>query len=472
LPRLAVLSAPVLCVAALCVAAAPAMAQRGGPESFSELAKQLAPAVVNISTQQTVTYSNGLPEFPPDSPLERFNDFFGGPGGDRVANSLGSGFVIDAEGVVVTNNHVIEGADEVVVNFVDGSSLEAEIVGTDPATDLAVLRVVSDDPLPAVEFGDSDAAEVGDWVVAIGNPFGLGGTLTAGIISARNRDIQAGLYDDFIQTDAAINRGNSGGPLFDMDGRVIGVNTAILSPTGANVGISFSVPSNIAAPVVAQLLEYGVTRRGWLGVATLDVTRAVAEEFDLDEAAGAIVTTVTEDGPADEAGLQEDDVILSFNGVEIADSRELSRVVAQTTVGETVQVEYLRDGDRERTRVTVQELESDTPAPAPRQRDRDSGPQTAELLGMTLAPLTNADRGRLRLAPDVRGVVVVAVDENSDAAGKVREGDVIEEIAWEPISNLAEAERRVEAAQAESAAQIQIVINRRGSLLVRSLAQN
>ena len=443
-----------------------ALAQRGGPESFSELATRLAPAVVNISTAQTVTYAGGMPEFPPDSPLERFNEFFGGPGGSRVANSLGSGFVVDASGIVVTNNHVIEGADEVAVILGDGTSLIAEVVGVDPATDLAVLRVNSPTPLPAVEFGDSDAALVGDWVVAIGNPFGLGGTLTQGIISARNRQGIAGDYDDFIQTDAAINRGNSGGPLFDMDGRVIGVNTAILSPTGANVGISFSVPSNIAAPVVQQIVEFGAVRRGWLGVSARDVSDQLAEENGLDAARGALLTEVTADGPAADAGLQVNDIILNFGGVAIENSSDLQRIAAQTAVGETIDVDYVREGDERRARVTVAELESDTPA---RPRQQVTGPQSLDLLGMTLAPLTNADRGRLGLASDVRGVLVTAVAADSDAAGKVREGDVIEEIAWEPIASLTDAQARVDAALAEDAAQIQVVVNRRGSLLIRSL---
>ncbi len=450
------------------LAAAPAGAQRAGPESFSGLARELAPAVVNISTAQTISVAGGgLPEFPPDSPLERFNEFFGGQGGSRIANSLGSGFVIDPSGIVVTNNHVVEGADEVMVNFADGTSLQAEIIGVDPATDLAVLRISSSSPLPYVEFGDSDESLVGDWVVAIGNPFGLGGTLTAGIISARNRNIDAGRYDDFIQTDAAINRGNSGGPLFDMDGQVIGVNTAILSPTGANVGISFSVPSNIAAPIVRQLVEYGVARRGWFGVNANDVTPAIASDRGLDRARGALIVSVNEDGPAAAAGIEADDVILSIDGAEVGNSRDLSRIVAQIDVGRTVQVEYLRGNNTRRARVTVGEMETDTPVRAP--RARDAAPQVAELLGMTLAPLTNADRGRLGLAPGVRGVLVTGVDGSSDAAGKVREGDVIEEIAWEPIATLDDARARVEAARAGNAAQIQVVINRRGSLLIRSL---
>jgi serine protease Do len=459
----------LLCVPAQAQELTPDQSQlRAGPGSFASLASRLAPAVVNISTRQTVTFAGGgMPEFPPDSPLERFNEFFGGPGGSRVNSSLGSGFVIDPSGVIVTNNHVIEGADTVAINFVDGTSLDAEVVGVDPATDLAVLRVTSPEPLPYVEFGDSDSALVGDWVVAIGNPFGLGGTLTQGIISARNRQgITQGAYDDFIQTDAAINRGNSGGPLFAMDGHVIGVNTAILSTTGANVGIAFSVPSNVAAPIVAQILEFGVARRGWLGVSARDVSAQLAGEAGLDRARGAVLTGVTEDGPAAGGGLRVDDIVLTVAGREIGNSGDLQRIVAQMAVGDTIEVEYIRGGDRRTARITVAELESDTPQP---RRQQAAGPQSLDVLGMTLAPLSNADRGRLGLAPDVRGVLVTAVDADTDAGGKIREGDVIEEIAWEPVATLDDAQARVDAALAQDVAQIQVVINRRGSLLVRSL---
>jgi len=453
--------AAAILVAALAAAAAVA---HPAPDGFSELARDKSPAVVNISTAQTVRFEGGLPEFPPGSPLERFNEFFGGPGGDRISNSLGSGFVIDPDGVIVTNNHVIEGADEVTVNFVDGTSLRAEVIGRDPATDLAVLRVEPPQPLAAVGWGDSDSAEVGDWVVAIGNPFGLGGTVTAGIISARNRDISAGAYDDFIQTDAAINRGNSGGPLFDMDGDVIGVNTAILSPTGANVGISFSIPSELAAPVVAQLLEYGQTRRGWLGVRVQPVNEGIAEAYGLDAPRGALITRITEDSPAEKAGLERGDLVLSFDGHDVEESRALSRIVAETEIGNAARVDYIREGERRSATVTVERLESDVA------QSGSSGAPAASgeaVLGLTLAPLGAEDRRKYSIANDVKGVLVVDVAPDSDAAGKIRAGDVIEEVAWEPVETIDQVKARIEAADDGSGRPIPMLVNRRGDLSLK-----
>ncbi|MEM7237035.1 MAG: trypsin-like peptidase domain-containing protein, partial [Pseudomonadota bacterium] len=308
-----------LLIVALAVVALTAQSATAKPDSFADLAERLSPSVVNISTSQTVERpAEGAPQVPEGSPFEDlFRDFFdrrGQPQGPREVQSLGSGFVISSEGYVVTNNHVIADADEIQVNFPDGTSLEATLIGTDPKTDLAVLKVEPDTPLPFVRFGDSSISRVGDWVLAIGNPFGLGGSVSAGIISARNRDIQAGPYDDFIQTDAAINRGNSGGPLFNMDGEVIGVNTAIISPSGGSIGIGFSVPSNLAKNVVAQLQEFGETRRGWLGVRIQQVNDEMAEALGLDEAMGALVADVTAGGPAQEAGIEAGDVIIKFDG--------------------------------------------------------------------------------------------------------------------------------------------------------------
>lgn len=436
------------------------------PDGFAELSRDLSPAVVNISTAQTVQFEGGLPEFPPGSPLERFNEFFGGPGGDRISNSLGSGFVIDADGVIVTNNHVIEGADDVTVNFIDGTSLHAEVIGRDPATDLAVLRVDPPSPLPTVKWGDSSDAEVGDWVVAIGNPFGLGGTVTAGIISARNRNINAGAYDDFIQTDAAINRGNSGGPLFDMNGDVIGVNTAILSPTGANVGISFSIPAALAEPVVAQLLEFGETRRGWLGVRVQAVNEDVAEAYGLDTPRGALITSISEDSPAEKAGLERGDLVLSFDGRPVRESRLLSRIVAETKIGKSARVEYIREGERRTAQVTVERLESEVATAGGSSRPAASG---EKVLGLTLAPLTTADRRKYNIANDVKGVLIVDVDSDSDAAGKMRAGDVIEEVAWEPVDTISQVKARVSAADDGSGRPIPILVNRRGDLSLKTV---
>ena len=295
------------------------------PDSFAKLTKQLSPSVVNISTAQNVEVTDDVPAFPKGSPLERFNDFFGGRRNNsgRISRSLGSGFVIDADGYVVTNNHVIEGSDVIEVTFPDGDTYEAELLGRDPSTDLALLKIDAGETLPFVEFGDSDTAQVGEWVIAIGNPFGYGGSVSTGIISARNRQINQGNYDDFIQTDVAINKGNSGGPLFNLEGEVIGVNTAIVSPTGGSVGISFSISSDLAESVIAQLREYGETRRGRLGVAVQEVDKGLAQSYNLDEPKGAIVTRVVEDSPAGEAGFKVGDLILEIGGEEVPNQRVL-----------------------------------------------------------------------------------------------------------------------------------------------------
>jgi len=433
------------------------------PESFSELAKALSPSVVNISTSQTVAFEGGLPEFPEGSPLERFNDLFGGPGGDRMANSLGSGFVIDAEGHIVTNNHVVEGADDVTVNFADGTSLHAEIIGRDPATDLAVLKVISDEALVPLRWGDSERAEVGDWVVAIGNPFGLGGTVTAGIISARNRNINAGAYDDFIQTDAAINRGNSGGPLFDMDGRVIGVNTAILSPTGANVGISFSIPSELAEGVVDQLINFGEARRGWFGVRVQPVNEGVAEAYGLDAPRGALITAVTEDSPAERAGVQRGDLVTRFDGQTVTESRELFRIVADTEIGKQVEVELIREGEPMTIQVEIDKQDTGLPD----DDDNAAAPAGERVLGMTLKAIEADDRRRFGLLNTIKGVLVTDVAPNSDAAGKLRAGDVIEEVAWETVESVQQVRARIDAANDGSGRPIPVLVNRRGELSLK-----
>ncbi len=331
------------------------------PESFAELAQQVSPSVVNITTTTVVAANaDGGPMVPPGSPFEDFFREFQNPGDGQEgpqqrspqrSQALGSGFVISGDGYIVTNNHVIEGADEIQIEFFSGKKLDAKLVGTDPKTDIALLKVDSTDPLPFVSFGDSDVMRVGDWVMAMGNPLGQGFSVSAGIVSARNREL-SGTYDDFIQTDAAINRGNSGGPLFNMDGQVIGVNTAILSPNGGSIGIGFSMASNVVSKVVGQLKEFGETRRGWLGVRIQDVTPDVAEAMGLADAKGALVTDVPE-GPAMDAGMKAGDVITSFNGVDVADTRELVRRVADTDVGKAVPVVVLRDGKSENLTITL-----------------------------------------------------------------------------------------------------------------------
>jgi serine protease Do len=341
---------------------APASSQTRGPSSVAPVAEKLIDAVVNISTSQTLKGPEGvpLPKVPKGAPFEEFfEDFFNRKGGrspsDRKVSSLGSGFVIDGkEGIVVTNNHVIEGADEIIVNFNDGSKLKVDkVLGKDTKTDLALLKVSPKKPLPAVAFGSSTKLRVGDWVMAIGNPFGLGGSVTVGIISAKQRDINSGPYDDYLQTDAAINKGNSGGPLFNMDGEVIGVNTAIISPTGGSIGIGFAVPSDTATVVIDQLRQFGETRRGWLGVKIQTITDDIAEASGVKENSGALVASVTPGSPAAKAGIQDGDVILKFDGKDVTSMRGLPRLVAQTPIGKDVDVELLRKGQKLNLKVAV-----------------------------------------------------------------------------------------------------------------------
>lgn len=435
---------------------------------FADLNDRLSPAVVNIATAQRLGEEDGMPVFPPGSPLERFNDLLGE--GPRMARSLGSGFVIDPDGLVVTNYHVIEDADEVEVVLQDGRVLPAEILGRDPATDLAVLQVDAGEGLPFVEWGESDAARVGDWVVAIGNPFGLGGSLSAGVISARGREI-GGRYDDYLQSDVAINRGNSGGPLFNMDGDVVGVNTAIFSPTGASVGISFSVPSAVAEPVVAQLIEFGETRRGWLGVNVQPVTPEMAEAMGLSQARGAVVTRIDPDGPAAGAGFETGDVVLAFAGRAVEDDRALPRIVAETEPGSEVAVEVFRRGRPVTLTVTVQRLEETGAARAPASAE-DGGVAAAPrasgdtVFGMTLEPITDALRRRFRIHPDADGLVVTDIDPDSDAAGKVRPGDVVEEIAWTRVETLDAALSLIEQAGDRP---ILFSLNRQGQYVLETL---
>lgn len=459
----AILAASVTLILA---AASAAFAQPS--QGFADLNDRLSPAVVNIATAQRVGAADGLPVFPPGSPLERFNDMLGE--GPRMARSLGSGFIIDGAGLVITNNHVIEEADAVEVVLQDGRVLPAEVIGRDPATDLAVLRVDAGEVLPHVVFGDSDAARVGDWVVAIGNPFGLGGSLTVGVISARGRDI-GGQYDDYLQSDVSINRGNSGGPLFNLDGEVIGVNTAIFSPTGASVGISFSVPSAVARPVIAQLIEHGETRRGWLGVNVQPVTPDMARAMGLSSARGAVVTRIDPEGPAAGSGLQAGDVILAIGGRAVADDRRLTRIVAETEPGARVRLEVFRRGESLTLNVEIARLRERAAAVRPGARNgaevQPVERASATLFGLTLAPLTDALRRQYRVHPDAEGLVVTAVDAASDAAGKVRVGDVLEEIAWTRVENLAQARELADTARASGP--VLVTLNRQGQYLLQTL---
>lgn len=423
-----------------------------GPVSVADIAEGLQEAVVNISTTQTLKERDGAPsprQGPKTSPFdELFDDFFdeeGPDGSPRKVSSLGSGFVIDPSGLIVTNNHVIEGADEIIVNFTDGSKLKViKILGHDPETDLALLQVKPRKPLKAITFGDSSVLRVGDWVMAIGNPFGLGGSLTVGVVSAVKRDINAGPYDNFIQTDAAINRGNSGGPLFNMDGQVVGVNTAIISPTGGSIGIGFAVPSNTAVNVLNQLREFGETRRGWLGVHVQNVTEEMAPALGLDEPMGALVASVTPDGPAATAGIRPRDVILDFGGQAIRNMRDLPRAVANGTVGAEVPLKVLRDGDSMVLTVTLGRL----PASDEEELEPEDDDGGRELLGLTLEPLTAELRAKFAISGTVDGVVVTAVEPDSPAAQKrINVGDVIVEVTQEVVHRPEEVVARLRAVE-------------------------
>jgi len=443
----------------------PALDAQATPETFAPLAEQISDSVVNITTSTTVAASaNPMPQVPEGSPFEDFfRDFMDRNqerGAPRRSQALGSGFVISDDGYIVTNNHVIEGADEINIEFFNGETLEAEIVGTDPNTDIALLKVESDAPLKPVPFGNSDDAAVGDWVMAMGNPLGQGFSVSAGIVSARNRAL-SGTYDDYIQTDAAINRGNSGGPLFNMDGEVVGVNTAILSPNGGSIGIGFAMSSNVVTKVVDQLREFGETRRGWLGVRIQDVTDDIAESIGLQEASGALITDVPE-GPAAEAGMESGDVIVSFNDQQVEDTRGLVRRVGDAEVGATVPVTVFRDGDEVELSVTLGRREEAEAVPATATMD---APEEAEedVLGVTVRPLTDEMREQLGLSTGQDGLAVVDVAEDSEAYEKgIRAGDVITEAGQEKVASVADLETRIEEARDAGRRSILLLIRREG----------
>jgi serine protease Do len=460
---------------------------RPAPESFADLADKLLPSVVNISTTQTVKPEQHsektpeMPQFPPGSPFEDFfKDFFNHnhPGGGqpqaetRKATSLGSGFIIDPTGYVVTNNHVIADADSITVILHDDTNLKAELVGRDTKTDIAVLKIKSDKPLTAAPWGDSDKSRVGDWVLAIGNPFGLGGTVTAGILSARQRDINSGPYDDFLQTDASINRGNSGGPMFNMDGEVIGINTAIYSPSGGSIGIGFAIPSSLAHEVVSELIQEPdhTVHRGWLGVRIQAVTDEIADSLGLDKAHGALVASVTDNGPAQVAGIQPGDVILTFDGKEVMDMRHLPRLVAETAVDKVVAMTLWRKRQEVPVKVKVGRLqETQTVSAATDVPDQPAAPKaellTAKALGMTLSNVTPDLKEKFSLGDDTKGVVVVEVAKDSPGAEKgLRPGDMIMEAAQEEVKTPSQVASKIADAKKSGRKSILLLVQRQGDL--------
>jgi serine protease Do len=450
-------------VAAVALALPGPAVARGAPESFADLAEKLLPAVVNIASTaevdgQSLTGDPQLDEF--------FKEFFdqNRPEGPQRETSLGSGFVIDPEGYIVTNNHVIQDATEVTVRLQDGTELAAEVIGSDDKTDLALIKVDPPAPLAFVSWGDSDAVRIGDWVIAIGNPFGLGGSVTAGIVSARQRDINAGPYDDFIQTDASINRGNSGGPMFDMDGGVIGVNTAIFSPSGGSIGIGFAIPSNQARVVIDQLREFGYTRRGWIGVRIQSVDAELAEGRGLEVPTGALVANVSPGGPAEAAGIIAGDVILDFDGKPVHDMRQLPRIVAETPIGKTVEVLVWRDRKEVRLNLEVGELDEQQEAAATAP-DQPTMPEQGEvpLIGVSVATLTPEIRQAFDIGEEITGVVITEVAADSAAAEKgLQPGDIIIDVDQKPVASPDDVEARVQEARDNGQRVVTLLIERRG----------
>jgi serine protease Do len=456
-PSIRFMPAAALAAALILTAVQPAAAR--GPDNIADVAEQVIDAVVNISTSQKIDPRvTDLPDLPPGSPMEEFFDQFfknrRGPGGSeqtpRRVNSLGSGFIIDASGLVVTNNHVIADADEINVILNDGTKLKATLVGKDAKSDLALLRVHSDKPIKAVKFGDSEKLRLGEWVIAIGNPFSLGGSVTAGIVSARNRDINSGPYDNYIQTDAAINRGNSGGPLFNLNGEVVGVNTAIISPSGGSIGIGFAVPSNSAVAVIDQLRQFGETRRGWLGVRIQQVTDDIAESLNVTPPRGALVAGVDDKGPAKPAGIEPGDVVVSFDGHDIKEMHDLPRVVADTPVGKVVEVVVIRKGKQETHKVTVGRLQ-DTEKVAEASAKQEAPPDKSvvqKTLGLELSQLSDEQRRKFKIKSGVNGVLVTGVDSSVAAADpdkRLAPGDVIVEVQYQAVASPADMQKRVDA---------------------------
>lgn len=461
--------------------ASPAFA-KAPTESFADVVDDLLPAVVNISSTQRTEAMPEMPEMPQFPEGSPFKDFFEEFMENRQGmpmvpqSSLGSGFVIDAvNGYIITNNHVIRDAEEIRVTFQDDITLPAELIGTDEKTDLAVLKVKTDHKMTAVNFGNSDVLRVGDWVLAIGNPFGLGGTVTAGIVSARQRNINSGPYDDFIQTDASINRGNSGGPMFNLKGEVIGINTAIFSPSGGSVGIGFAIPAAQAKPVIEQIIKFGRTRRGWLGVRIQEVTPEIAESLELQKAEGALVVSVTDKGPAHAAGIEPGDVLLELNGQKITAKRSLPRLVAEAQIDTEADLVFWRGGKTLETKVLIGELEK------AEDQGLVEGQAEAEVIqgleiptvGMSVKALTEDMRTNYAIPNTVEGVVIVGVNPGGEAAGKgLFEGDVIVEINQQPVSQPEKVKSVIEAAQAAGKTSVLLLVNREGDVRFLALKLN
>ncbi|TNB46643.1 Do family serine endopeptidase [Martelella lutilitoris] len=462
----------------------PAKAQTLSDVSVADIAEGLLPSVVNISISEDGGPSGDtrpLPDVPEGQPFEDlFKDFFEGEEGPRSRqySSLGSGFIIDPSGIIVTNNHVIDNADTIEVTLSDGTSLDATLLGVDDKTDLAVLKVEPEQPLPAVKFGDSRKVRIGEWVLAIGNPFGLGGSVTLGIVSARGRELD-GPYDNFIQTDAAINKGNSGGPLFNMDGEVIGINTAILSPSGGSIGIGFSVPSELAENIIDQLIEYGQTRRGWIGIRVLEVSDALAASLGADDPAGVAVGSIIEGGPSDGGPLEEGDIILSFDGQEVDSPRDLPRFVAEGRIGEPIDVEIIRDGERMTVQVTPQLLEEPEEVEATLVPDDEPAPEgdlatpglSIRLYGMTLAELDDNGRALYQIDGDVEGVLIAEVEEGSAAAAEgLVPGMVIAEVGQDAVTTPQQVRSRIVELISEGRRSVSIMVAEPdGTLSIKSL---
>jgi len=468
-------------IASFVIAAPAASFAKGAPDSFADLAEKLLPAVVNVNTTQTIKIERRvMPQLPgmedffkrfaPDNNGEEGPDYNGDEKGKekpltRKRQSLGSGFIIDPSGIIITNNHVIDKADEIMIKMPDGREFKATVIGKDSKLDLAVLKVKADKPLPYVKFGDDSKSRIGDWVLAIGNPYSLGGTITAGIISARNRDINSGPYDKYIQTDASINRGNSGGPMFNMDGEVIGINTAIYSPSGGNIGIGFAIPSNQAQHVISQLREYGHTKRGRIGISFQPVTDDIAESLGMEKGQGALVSTVVEGGPADKAGIQAGDIIITFEGKVIKERNQLPIWVANTKIGKKVAITVLRKGKKKNLSLVVDELqENEGLSDQPASPESDVVPTGQEILGMTLEPITDKVRKGLKLADDIEGVLIASVDRNSPAGEKgLHRGDVIVEITQEPVKTVEGALARIKELKEKGRKSILLKFIRRGN---------